>query len=150
MNVYQPRLQYVSGAVWFFRGHRGATFASSALMDPINKDFVGSVHRICRESGVAMPTADFTIDLGAKRATRGAKDIRLTPTEWHILEVLARTPGRIVGHQQLLRELWGPAYENQTNYLRIFIGALCRKLDPRPGPPIHLLNDPRSRYRLEL
>ena len=54
LNVYQPRLQHVNGVVWFFRGHRGATFASSALMDPISKSFVGSIHRFCRDRGVPM------------------------------------------------------------------------------------------------
>ena len=54
LNVYQPRLQHVNGAVWFFRGHRGASFASSALMDPITKGFVASIHRFCRDTGVPM------------------------------------------------------------------------------------------------
>ncbi len=54
LNVYQPRLQHVNGVVWFFRGHRGAPFASSALMDPISKEFVASIHRFCRDSDVAM------------------------------------------------------------------------------------------------
>jgi hypothetical protein len=57
LNVYQPRLQHVNGVVWFFRGHRQATFASSALMDPITKDFVGAIHRFCRDAGV--PLVDF-------------------------------------------------------------------------------------------
>jgi hypothetical protein len=54
LNVYQPRLQYVNGVVWFFRGHRGASFASSALMDPITKEFVASVHRFARDTGVPL------------------------------------------------------------------------------------------------
>jgi hypothetical protein len=57
LNVYQPRLQHVNGVVWFFRGHRGATFASSALMDPISKAFVASIHRYCRDHDV--PLVDF-------------------------------------------------------------------------------------------
>jgi len=57
LNVYQPRLQHVNGVVWFFRGHRGATFASSALMDPISKAFVASIHRFCRDQDV--PLVDF-------------------------------------------------------------------------------------------
>jgi hypothetical protein len=57
LNVYQPRLQHVNGVVWFFRGHRGATFASSALMDPITKEFVGAIHRFCRDQDV--PMVDF-------------------------------------------------------------------------------------------
>ncbi len=95
-------------------------------------------------------TAAFTIDLAAKKATRDGNDIRLTPTEWHILEVLAQTPGRLVGHRQLLREVWGPAYEDQTTYLRVYIGALRRKLEPKPGAPAHLLTEPGVGYRLEL
>jgi two-component system, OmpR family, KDP operon response regulator KdpE len=93
---------------------------------------------------------DVTIDLADKRVTRDGQDIRLTPTEWHLLEVLARTPGRLVGHQQLLREVWGPAYVDQTNYLRVYVGALRRKLEPRPGAPAHLLTEPGIGYRLEV
>ena len=65
LNVYQPRLQHVNGVVWFFRGHRGATFASSALMDPITKEFVGSIHRFCRDQDV--PMVDFA--KGSARTT---------------------------------------------------------------------------------
>jgi two-component system KDP operon response regulator KdpE len=102
-------------------------------------------------AGVPMlQTAAFTIDLTAKKATRAGKDIRLTPTEWHLLEVLARTPGRLVSHQQLLREVWGPAYQDQTNYLRVYFGALRRKLEPNPTNPIHLITEPGIGYRLEL
>ena len=102
-------------------------------------------------AGVPMlQTAAFTIDLTAKKATRAGKDIRLTPTEWNLLEVLARTPGRLVSHQQLLREVWGPAYQDQTNYLRVYFGALRRKLEPNPTNPIHLITEPGIGYRLEL
>lgn len=95
-------------------------------------------------------TLAFTIDLAAKKATRDGQDIRLTPTEWHLLEVLARTPGRLVGHQQLLREVWGPGYLDQTNYLRAYVGALRRKLEPDPGAPAYLLTEPGIGYRLEV
>ena len=57
LNVYQPRLQHVNGVVCFFRGHRGAEFASSALMDPMSKSFVGAIHRLCRDRDV--PLIDF-------------------------------------------------------------------------------------------
>jgi len=95
-------------------------------------------------------TAAFTIDLAAKKATRNNQDIRLTPTEWHLLEVLARTPGRLVGHRQLLHEVWGPGYDEQTQYLRVYISALRRKLEPDPATPAHLLTEPGMGYRLEL
>lgn len=95
-------------------------------------------------------TAAFTIDLAAKKATRNGHDIRLTPTEWHLLEVLARTPGRLIGHRQLLHEVWGPGYDEQTQYLRVYISALRRKLEPDPATPAHLLTEPGMGYRLEL
>ncbi len=95
-------------------------------------------------------TAAFTVDLAAKKATRNSQDIRLTPTEWHLLEVLARTPGRLVGHRQLLLEVWGPGYDEQTQYLRVYISALRRKLEPDPATPAHLLTEPGMGYRLEL
>ena len=95
-------------------------------------------------------TAAFTVDLAAKKATRNSQDIRLTPTEWHLLEVLARTPGRLVGHRQLLHEVWGPGYDEQTQYLRVYISALRRKLEPDPATPAHLLTEPGMGYRLEL
>jgi two-component system KDP operon response regulator KdpE len=95
-------------------------------------------------------TESFTIDLAAKKATRDGQDVRLTPTEWHLLEVLAQSPGRLVGHQQLLREVWGPAYLDQTNYLRVYIAALRRKLERDPGAPAHLLTEPGIGYRLQV
>lgn len=101
-------------------------------------------------AGAAVVTTDeFTLDLAAKKATRQGQSVRLTPTEWHLLEVLARTPGHLVGHQQLLREVWGPAYEDQTHYLRVYIAALRRKLEAEPAKPVHLLTEPGMGYRLE-
>jgi two-component system, OmpR family, KDP operon response regulator KdpE len=106
-----------------------------------------------RNVGAGSPvirTTAFTVDLAAKRASRDGRDVRLTPTEWHLLEVLARTPGRLVGHRQLLREVWGPAYEEQTQYLRVHIGALRRKLEQTPSAPVHLVTEAGMGYRLEL
>jgi two-component system KDP operon response regulator KdpE len=93
-------------------------------------------------------TADFTIDLAAMqaRATDGTP-IRLTPTEWHLLEVLVRHEGKLVGHRQLLQEVWGPAYGTETNYLRVYIAQLRRKLEPDPSSPRHLITEPGLGYR---
>jgi two-component system KDP operon response regulator KdpE len=93
-------------------------------------------------------TASFSVDLAAKVA-RGAdgEPIRLTPTEWHVLEVLARNEGRLVSQRQLLKEVWGPQYETETNYLRIYLGQLRRKLEPDPAHPRHLLTEPGMGYR---
>jgi two-component system KDP operon response regulator KdpE len=95
-------------------------------------------------------TASFTIDLAAKRVSRDGADVRLTPTEWHLLEVLARSPGRLVTQRELLREVWGPAAEKESQYLRVYMGTLRRKLEPSPGTPRHLVTEPGMGYRLEL
>jgi two-component system KDP operon response regulator KdpE len=93
---------------------------------------------------------DFTIDFAAKRVIRDGAEVHLTPTEWNIIETLARNHGRLVGQRQLLREVWGPAYRNETNYLRVYLAQLRRKLEPEPGRPRHLITEPGMGYRFEL
>ncbi|GAB2744536.1 response regulator [Streptomyces bullii] len=92
-------------------------------------------------------TAAFTIDLAAKRVTTATGGIRLTPTEWHLLEILVRNPGRLVTQRQLLQEVWGPRYEKETNYLRVHLANLRRKLEPEPSRPRYLITEPGIGYR---
>lgn len=92
----------------------------------------------------------FVVDLGARRVRRAGADVRLTPTEWSLLEALARRPGTVVGQRELLREVWGPAYEDESHYLRVYMAQLRRKLEPEPGSPRHLLTEPGRGYRLEV
>jgi two-component system KDP operon response regulator KdpE len=92
-------------------------------------------------------TAAFTIDLSAKRVTGPAGEVRLTPTEWHLLEIIARHPDKLVTHKQLLREVWGPRYETETNYLRVHFANLRRKLEPDPARPRYLITEPGIGYR---
>ena len=88
-------------------------------------------------------TADFRIDLVAKRVTDVSGDeIRLTPTEWHLVEVLVRNPGVLISQRRLLEEVWGPTYVDQTNYLRQFMGKLRQKLEPEPSRPRYFLTEP--------
>jgi len=94
-------------------------------------------------------TETFTIDLAAKRVTRGDDEVRLTPTEWHLLEVLTRHPGSLVTGKQLLQEIWGPAYGAETNYLRVYMAQLRRKLESEPAHPRHLITEPGIGYRFE-
>ena len=94
-------------------------------------------------------TASFTVDLAAKRVERDGVTIRLTPTEWHLLEILVRNVGKLVSQQQLLREVWGPHYEHETNYLRVYLAQLRRKLEPEPAHPRHLITEPGMGYRFE-
>ena len=93
-------------------------------------------------------TAHFSVDLAARqvRAPDG-EPIRLTPTEWHLLEVLVRHEGKLVDRRRLLQEVWGPAYETETNYLRVYMAQLRRKLEPDPAHPRHLITEPGMGYR---
>jgi two-component system KDP operon response regulator KdpE len=101
------------------------------------------------EADSVVTTAAFTVDLAAKRVRRDDSDVRLTPTEWGLLEVLVRNPGRLVGRRQLLRDVWGPSYEDSTHYLRIYIAQLRRKLETDPAHPRHLLTEAGMGYRFE-
>ncbi|MGW4208706.1 response regulator [Lentzea sp. NPDC004789] len=109
-----------------------------------------------RRSAVAGPedepvvrTASFTVDLAAKRVLKDDTEVHLTPTEWGLLEVLARNAGKLVAQKQLLRDVWGPAYEKETHYLRVYLAQLRRKLEPEPARPRHLLTEPGMGYRFE-
>jgi two-component system, OmpR family, KDP operon response regulator KdpE len=92
---------------------------------------------------------DFTVDLAAKRVTRGGRDVRLTPTEWQLLEVLVRNSGRLVSQRQLLHEVWGPGYQTEGNYLRVFVAQLRRKLESDPSRPRYLLTEAGMGYRFQ-
>jgi two-component system KDP operon response regulator KdpE len=94
-------------------------------------------------------TAAFTVDLARSVVTRDGSVVHLTPTEWRMLEVLARNVGRLVGQKQLLQQVWGPAYETETNYLRLYLAKLRRKLEPEPSRPRHLLTEPGLGVRLQ-
>ncbi|WP_405604877.1 response regulator transcription factor [Streptomyces sp. NBC_00191] len=99
---------------------------------------------------VMVATEDFTVDLPAKKVTRGGRDVRLTPTEWHLLEVLIHHRGRLVSQKQLLQEVWGPTYGTQANYLRVYMAQLRRKLEPDPSHPRYLITAPGMGYRFEM
>ena len=100
------------------------------------------------EDAPVVDTEHFSVDLAARqvRAPDG-EPIRLTPTEWHLLEVLVRHEGKLVERRRLLQEVWGPAYETETNYLRVYMAQLRRKLEPDPAHPRHLLTEPGMGYR---
>ncbi|MFF8282155.1 response regulator [Streptomyces albus] len=94
-------------------------------------------------------TETFTVDLAAKKVHRDGGDVRLTPTEWHLLEVLVRNPGRLVSQKQLLKEVWGPSYGTETNYLRVYMAQLRRKLEADPSHPRHFVTEAGMGYRFE-
>jgi two-component system, OmpR family, KDP operon response regulator KdpE len=105
---------------------------------------------------------DLIVDLAAKRVIRQAAvpadagnpaatadDIRLTPTEWHLLEVLLRNPGKLLSRSQLLSEVWGPGYADATGNLRLYMAQLRRKLEPDPARPRWLITEPGMGYRYQ-
>jgi two-component system KDP operon response regulator KdpE len=102
------------------------------------------------EDEPVVQTSSFTVDLAAKRVLKDSAEVHLTPTEWGLLELLARNAGKLVAQKQLLREVWGPAYEKETHYLRVYVAQLRRKLEPEPARPRHLLTEPGMGYRFEL
>jgi two-component system KDP operon response regulator KdpE len=96
----------------------------------------------------AVITTDaFTIDLATKRVTTPRGEVRLTPTEWHLLEVLARDPDKLITQKYLLQQVWGPRYQTETNYLRVHLANLRRKLEPDPARPRYLITEPGLGYR---
>jgi two-component system, OmpR family, KDP operon response regulator KdpE len=92
------------------------------------------------------------VDLAARRITSSngdPSDVRLTPTEWHLLEILLRNPGKLVSQRQLLNDVWGPTYTKESHYLRLYMARLRRKLEPDPGRPAYLLTEPGMGYRFQ-
>jgi two-component system, OmpR family, KDP operon response regulator KdpE len=95
-------------------------------------------------------TPDFVVDLAAKRVTTaGGSEVRLTPTEWGLVETLVRNQGKLVGQRQLLQEVWGPQYGDETNYLRVHMAHIRRKLEPDPTRPRYFITEPGMGYRFE-
>ncbi|RCK33984.1 transcriptional regulator [Thalassospira xiamenensis] len=92
-------------------------------------------------------SGDLKIDLAAHRVFKGENELKLTKKEFALLTLLARNAGRIVTHQQILREIWGPAQESETHYLRIYIGHLRQKLGDDPLNPTYIENEPGVGYR---
>ena len=108
------------------------------------------------EETARMRLGDLTVDLAAKRVARdpagtedGGTDIRLTPTEWHLLEVLLRNPGKLLSQKQLLHDVWGPGYDNAGGNLRLYMTQLRRKLEPDPARPRWFITEPGMGYRYQ-
>ncbi|ONI68072.1 DNA-binding response regulator [Kribbella sp. ALI-6-A] len=118
-------------------------------------ELLARMRAVLRRSTVAaeqpvVTVGDAEVDLSAKRVTLGNGDeVRLTPTEWHLLEVLVRHPGKLMSQRQLLTEVWGPGYENAGGNLRFYMGQLRRKLEADPARPKHLRTEPGMGYRFE-
>jgi two-component system KDP operon response regulator KdpE len=94
-------------------------------------------------------TEHLSIDLSGKRVLAGGEEVRLTPTEWHLVEVLVRHRGKLVSQAQLLREIRGPQFERDTDYLRVFMAQVRRKLEPDPPRPRYFITEPGMGYRFQ-
>lgn len=107
----------------------------------------------------AFAIGDLVVDLAAKTVGRpsglpgaeagAAASVRLTPTEWRLLELFLRNPGKLLTRQMLLSEVWGPYHANDAGYLRLYVAQLRRKLEEVPSEPRHFLNEPGLGYRFE-
>jgi two-component system KDP operon response regulator KdpE len=103
------------------------------------------------EGEASVDAGDFSVDLAAKKVVRAdGREVHLTPTEWGILEMLVRHRGKLVGQRELLKAVWGPGYGTETNYLRVYVAQLRRKLEREPGRPRHLITEAGMGYRFEV
>jgi two-component system KDP operon response regulator KdpE len=102
------------------------------------------------DGAVAVELGDHHVDLGARRvSSRTGGDVRLTPTEWRLLDALVRHPGKLIGRQQLITEVWGPVGAGDSSSLRFYLNRLRRKLEPDPSRPRYLLTEPGMGYRFQ-
>jgi len=120
-------------------------------MDELLARLRASLRRVTPgDADSTVETPSFTLDFAAKRVRGPAGDIKLTPTEWHLVEVLVRNRGKLVSQRQLLQEVWGPEYGEESNYLRVFMAQVRRKLEPEPSTPRYFITEPGMGYRFEL
>ena len=116
------------------------------------EELLARIRSAARRAGTDQPVltaGELVIDPGARTVTRSGEPVRLTPTEWSLLLVLTRTPGRLVDQRDLLHEVWGPGYDTQSNYLRVHLAALRKKVETDPAHPRYLITEPGIGYRFE-
>ena len=132
--------------------------ADDYVTKPFNMDeLLARIRAVTRRAGPGedqpqVRLGDLMVDLAAKRVTRaggGNGAVRLTPTEWHLLEVLLRNPGKLLSQRFLLAEVWGPGYKDAAGNLRLYMTQLRRKLEPDPARPRWLLTEPGMGYRYQ-
>jgi two-component system, OmpR family, KDP operon response regulator KdpE len=93
-------------------------------------------------------TGALVVDFERRVVTVAGAEVHLTPTEYEVLKFLAQNAGKVITHRTLLRAVWGPAYEDEAHYLRVFVGQLRHKIEPDPSRPMYLLTEPGIGYRL--
>jgi two-component system KDP operon response regulator KdpE len=131
--------------------------ADDYVTKPFGMDELFARMRVCMRRGAAIGgapaakvvTPDFTIDFAARTASNASGAVHLTPRQWKIVEVLVRSAGRLVTHEQILREVWGPGYGTERNYLRVFMTQIRQRLEPQPSRPRYFITEPGSGFRFE-
>lgn len=148
----KPRLKAAQAAV---RSLRRAGTADRALVTQLDGEITGIERHIDNLVDVrpgsddeAIPFGDITIDIHHRRVTRADKEVHLTPKEFAVLAELAKNAGRVLTHAQLLKAVWGPARQDQVDYLRVAVRALRQKLERDPARPEMIINEPGVGYRL--
>jgi two-component system KDP operon response regulator KdpE len=120
-------------------------------MDELFARLRAALRRVAPSDQIAViTTPDFAVDLAAKIVTRDGDEIRLTPTEWGIVELLVRNRDKLVTQRQLLQEVWGPQYGDETNYLRVHMAHIRRKLEPEQGRTRYFITEPGMGYRFHV
>ena len=118
-----------------------------------NEELLARLRAVLRRAGEdpaepAIEVGDLVVDVADHRVLRDGEEIHLTPIEFDLLRVLALNRGRLVTQRQLLRDVWGPAYETETHYLRVHVAHIRAKIEPDPARPRYLVTDPGVGYRL--
>jgi two-component system KDP operon response regulator KdpE len=101
-----------------------------------------------REDGAPFKVGELQVDLVHRHVTLGSAEVRLTPIEYKLLTTLVKHAGKVVTHQQLLREVWGPSHDEQSHYVRVYMAHLRHKIEAEPARPRYLLTEPGVGYRL--
>jgi two-component system KDP operon response regulator KdpE len=160
MDVIQGLRGWTGAPIIVLSGRAGNTDKVEALDagadDYVTKPFgidelLARVRAVSRRMGQEEDLApvrigDHEVDLTTKTVSGG---VRLTPTEWHILEILLRNPGKLIGQRMLLSEVWGAKYVKEFHYLRQYLAQLRRKLERDPAHPVHLITEPGMGYRFK-
>lgn len=98
-------------------------------------------------TGVVLDAGDFTVDFAARQVKKGSVPVKLTATEYTLLALMVRNEGKVLTHQYLLNEVWGPSYRNESQYLRVFVAQLRKKLEADPNRPKHIVTESGVGYR---